>query len=163
LESWFDTVEADIGDPAIDATFTVEGSDLNITQDSTGTGADRDAVTNRIFDALRTMEGFDEDLPTDVAEPRITKADLEANEDAVLNILSSSVGIRFEDERWDLNPEEISQFMIFESSVEDGRAVTSVDFDRSLLGEFLRSRFSEEINRMPVNASVQFYNGKLSA
>src|SRR5699024_3655121 len=39
LESWFDTVEADIGDPAIDATFTVEGSDLKITQDSTGTGA----------------------------------------------------------------------------------------------------------------------------
>lgn len=125
LDRWFDTVEADIGDPAIDATFTVEGSELNITQDSTGTGANREAVTTRIFEALRSMETFDEDLPTDVAQPRITKADLEANESAVLKILSNSVGIRFEDKRWDLNPEEISAFMIFESSVEDGRAVTS--------------------------------------
>lgn len=163
LEHWFDTVETDIGDPAIDATFTVEGSDLNITQDSTGTGADRDAVTNQILEALRTMETFDTDLPTAVAHPRITKADLEANEDEVLQILSNSVGIRFEQQRWDLNPEEISAFMVFESAVEGGRAVTSVDFDRNLLGQFLRDKYSPEVNRMPVNASVQFYNGKLSA
>ncbi len=163
LDNWFDTVETDISDPAIDATFTVEGSKLIITQDETGTGADREAVTNRIFEALRTMETIDEELPTDVAHPRITKADLEANEDEVLKILSNSVGIRFEGERWELNPEEISEFMIFESSIENGKAVTSVDFDRSLLGEFLRGKYGPEVNRMPQNASVQFYNGKLTA
>lgn len=163
LDAWFDTVEADIGDPAIDATFTAKGSDLEITQDFTGTGPDREAVTARLFEALRTLEPIDEALPTDIAHPRITKADLEANKDEVLHILSNSVGIRFEDKRWELQPEEISEFMIFTSQVEDGRAVTAVDFDRTLLAQFLRTRFSDEVNRMPISAKVQFYNGKLSA
>lgn len=163
LEHWFNTVEADIGDPAIDATFTVQGSDLNITQDSTGTGADREAVTQQIFEALRTMETFDNELPTDVAHPRITKADLEANEKEVLKILGNTVGIRFEQQRWEQDPGEISEFMIFESKMENGKAVTSVNFDRGLLGDFLRAKYGPEVNRMPVNARVQFYNGKLSA
>lgn len=163
LEQWFDSVEIDIGDPAIDATFTVQGSDLNITQDSTGTGADREAVTSQIFDALRTLKSFDNDLPTDVAHPRITKSDLETNEKAVLKILGNTVGIRFEQQRWEQDPGEISEFMIIESSIKSGKAETSVNFDRELLGDFLRTKYSSEINRMPVNARVQYYNGKLSA
>lgn len=163
LDAWFDTVEEDIGDPAIDATFTVQGSDLEITQDFTGTGANREAVTAGLLHALRTLDPIDEELPTDTAQPRITKADLEANEDEVLHVLSNSVGIRFEEQRWDLQSEEISEFLIITSSVENGRAVTSVDFDRTLLSQFLRGRFSDEVNRMPINAKVQFYNGNLSA
>lgn len=103
LDDWFDQVETDIGDPAIDATFTVKGADLEITQDFTGTGADREAVTEQLNEALNSLELIDRDLPTDIAQPRITKADLEANETEVLNILSNSVVIRFEDKRWDLS------------------------------------------------------------
>lgn len=163
LNAWFDQVETDIGDPAIDATFTVQGSDLNITDDSTGTGADREAVTTAIYQALQTLEPISSELPTDVAQPRITKADLEANKEEVLHVLSNSVVIRFEDQRWDLQPEEVSEFMIFTSKVENGRPVTSVDFDRTLLSQFLRNTYGESVNRMPINARVQFFNGELSA
>lgn len=163
LDRWFDTVEMDIGDPAIDATFTVSGSELIITDDATGTGANREAVTTAIYDALRTLEPIDEELPTDVAQPRITKTDLEANEDEVLHVLSNSVGIRFEGQRWELQPEEVSAFMIFTSKMENGQAVTSVDFDRTQLAQFLREKYSDNVNRMPINAKVQFYNGKLTA
>lgn len=163
LYNWFDTVERDIGDPAIDATFTASGSDLVITDDETGTGADRDVVTASIYDALRTLQPIDEELPTATAYPRITKADLEANEAEVLHVLSSSVGVRFEEQRWELAPEEVSQFMIFTSSMENGQAVTSVDFDRTLLAQFLRDTYSESVNRMPISSKVQFYNGQLTA
>lgn len=163
LLAWFDTVEMDIGDPAIDATFTVSGAELIITDDETGTGADREAVTAALHNTLRTLEPIDEELPTAVAHPRITKADLQANEDEVLHVLSNSVGIRFEEQRWDLMPEEISEFMIFTSTVEDGRAVTKVDFDRALLSQFLREKFGDSVNRLPINSRVQFYEGKLSA
>ena len=163
LDAWFDTVEMDIGDPAIDATFTVSGADLIITDDSTGTGANREAVTSDIYDALRTLEPIAGELPTDTAYPRITKADLEANEDEVLHILSNSVGIRFEEQRWELQPEEVSAFMIFNTKVENGEIATSVDFDRTLLAQFLREKFSESVNRMPISSRVQFFEGKLSA
>lgn len=163
LQRWFDVVDADIDDPAIDATFTVNGKELEITQDFTGTGADREAVTANIFEALRNLETIEADLPTVIDHPKITKVDLEANEAEVLKVLSNSVTIRFEESRWEIAPEEVSAFMMFTSEVEDGKAVTSVNFDRNKLSGFLRERFTDEVNRMPVNSRVQFYNGKLSA
>ena len=163
LNAWFDTVDADINDPAIDATFTVKGAELEITQDSTGTVADRDTITAKLLATLRSLEPLAGELPIVIDQPRITKVDLEANEAAVLNILSNSVTVRFEDKRWEVLPEEVSEFMIFASRVENGQAQTSVDFDRPALSNYLQTRFKPEVNRMPVNARVQFYNGALSA
>ena len=163
LNAWFDTVDADINDPAIDATFTVKGAELEISQDSTGTVADRDTITAKLLATLRSLEPLAGELPIVIDQPRITKVDLEANEAAVLNILSNSVTVRFEDKRWEVLPEEVSEFMIFASRVENGQAQTSVDFDRPALSNYLQTRFKPEVNRMPVNARVQFYNGALSA
>ncbi len=162
LTAWFDTVDADINDPAIDATFTVKGTELEITQDFTGIVSDRDSITGKLLATLRTLEPISGELPTTTDLPRITKVDLEANESAVLNIISNSVTVRFEDRRWEVLPEEVSEFMIFTSRMENGQAATSVDFDRSALAVYLQNRFRPEVNRMPVNARVQFYNGQLS-
>lgn len=163
LEDWFEKVDADIDDPPIDATFQVEGASLQITADETGTGADREAVESRLFEAMQTLQPFEEKLPTAVAEPQITKAGLEENEAEVLNILSNSVTIRFEDKQWELKPEEVSSFMIFTSTFDDGEITTEVDFDRQPLGQFLREKFSPEVDRLPVNSNVQFFEGKLTA
>jgi vancomycin resistance protein YoaR len=162
LAAWFDKVDSDIDDPAINATFTVKGADLVITQDSTGTVSDRDTISTSVLNTLRTLEPISGKLPTVTDHPRITKADLEANEAEVLAILSNSVTVRFEDKRWEVMPEEVSAYMMFSSEVEDGRAVTSVDFDRAELANYLKGRFSPEVNRMPVNSKVQFYQGALS-
>lgn len=162
LAAWFDKVDSDIDDPAINATFTVKGADLVITQDSTGIVSDRDTISTQVLNTLRTLEPVSGKLPTVTDYPRITKADLEANEAEVLNILSNSVTVRFEDKRWEVMPEEVSAYMMFNSRVEDGRAVTSVDFDRAELANYLKGRFAPEVNRMPVNSTVQFYQGKLS-
>lgn len=163
LTAWFDEVDTDIDQPAIDATFTVKGAELEITDDSTGIAADRDTITGKLLASLRSLDPIAGELPTVVDQPRITKADLEANEAAVLNILSNSVTVRFEESRWEVLPEEVSEFMIFTSRVVNGQAETSVDFDRPALSVYLQNRFRPDVNRMPVNARVQFYNGALSA
>lgn len=163
LNGWLDQVDTDIDDPAIDATFTASGAELIITDDSTGTAADRKAITAQINETLATLAPIKAKLPTAVAEPRITKADLKANESAVLNILSNSVTVRFEDQKWEVQPEEVSQFMAFNSSVSTGTLETSVDFDRTALGKYLNEQFAESVNRVPINSQVQFYNGQLSA
>lgn len=163
LNAWFDEVDNDIDDPAIDATFTVKGADLVITQDSTGIVSDRDTISARVLETLRTLEPIAGELPTVIDLPRITKADLEANEATVLKILGNSVTVRFEEKRWEVMPEEISAFMIITSEVENDKAVTSVDFTRTELSKYLQDRFRAEVNRMPVDANVQFYDGALSA
>ena len=163
MQDWFEQVDTDIDKPAIDATFTVKGADLVITQDSTGIVADRKTIQANIMESLAKLEAISGDLPTETDLPRITKADLEANEHEVLNVLSNAVTVRFEDKRWEIEPEEVSEFMVITSESEDGTAVTHVDFDRRLLADYLTARFAPEVNRMPVNATVQFYGGKLSA
>ncbi|MCO5225118.1 MAG: VanW family protein [Thermomicrobiales bacterium] len=163
LHTWFDTVDTDIDNPAINATFTVQGASLIITDDFTGVVADRDAVVAQLDDALISLERIKTDLPTMVDQPRITKQDLKDNEQEVLNILSNSVTVRFEGKRWEILPEEISGYMIFHSSIESGQLTTKVDFDRLGLATYLRERFVSEVNRSPVNSQVQFYNSQLTA
>lgn len=163
LEAWLDAVDADIDNPAIDATFTVKDNKLLITQDSTGIAANRDATTEQVLNVLKTFEPVKQELSTEIDYPKITKTDLEANEGEVLQVLSSSVTVRFEDRRWEIEPSEVSGFMIFTSEVENGAAVTHVDFDRQALTRYLRDKFEGEINRKPVNSRVQFFQGVLSA
>lgn len=163
LNTWFDLVDTDINNPAIDATFTIQNASLVITDDSTGIVSDRAAIAAQLDDALVALDQIASDLPTVVDQPRITKQDLKANEQAVLNILSNSVTVRFEDKRWEIMPEEVSGFMIFHSSVDSGQLTTSVDFDREGLAGYLRERFTSEINRSPINSNVQFYGGQLTA
>lgn len=159
LDGWFDKVDADIGDPAIDATIIVDGTTVSFTQDATGIVVDREAAKTQVVNVLETLKPVDTDLPTVVEEPVLRTADLQEGKARVEQILSQPVRIQFEDQSWRVEPATISQFMTVTSKMQDGRPQVDVDLDRSGLGSFLRETYAGEINREPTNATVAWQDG----
>lgn len=159
LDGWFDKVDADIGNPAIDATIVVEGTSVSFTQDSTGIVVDREDAKAQILTALESLQPVDAGLPTVVDEPELRTADLEEGKAQVEAVLSQPVRIQFEDQSWRVEPAAISQFMTVTSTMHDGRPQVDLDFDRSALGSWLRETYAGEINREPVDATVAWQEG----
>jgi vancomycin resistance protein YoaR len=159
LEAWFDKVDADIGNPAIDAGIVVKGTDVTFTKDSTGIVVDREAAKEQILTVLQTLQPVDSTLPTVVDEPEIRVADLEAGKSEVQDVLSQPVRIQFEDKAWRIEPADISQFLTVKATVSDGQTKTNIDFDRDALGSWLRETYAGEINRSPTDATVAWNGG----
>jgi vancomycin resistance protein YoaR len=159
LEAWFDRVDADIDDPAIDATIVIEGRDVSFTQDETGIVVDRETAREEIILALKTLQPIDKQLPTAVDQPQLRTADLEAGKAQVESVLSRPVEIAFEGASWTVEPEAVSQFMTVRSEMVDGTPKVAIDFDRGGLASYLRETYAGEINRLPVDATVAFSDG----
>lgn len=156
LNAWFDTVDGDINNPAIDATIVIEGTTVTFTQDSTGIVVDREAARADIVNALTTLQPIDKDLPTVVDQPDLRTADLEAGKAEVEAVLSAPIEVVFEGRSWSIGPEVVSPFMTVRSELVDGAPDITIDFDRTGLSNYLRETYSGEINRLPVDATVAF-------
>lgn len=159
LDAWFDTVDADIGNPAIDAGIVIEGAKVSFTPESTGIVVNREAAKEHIMKVLQTLQPVDTELPTVVDQPELRVADLEAGKEQVENVLSQPVRIQFEDKSWRIEATDISRFIRVTSKMADGKPKTVIDFDREELGSWLRETYAGEINRKPVDATVAFSDG----
>jgi vancomycin resistance protein YoaR len=159
LDAWFDRIDADINNPAIDATIIVEGTTVSFTQDSTGIKVDRAAAKTEIVNALTTLQPIDKELPTVVDEPSLRTVDLEAGKAQVEEILSKPVEVVFEGRSWTVSPEAVSPFMTVRSERINGMPEIKVDFDTNGLANYLRETYAGEINRLPVDATVAFSDG----
>ncbi len=159
LDAWFDKVDADIGNPAIDATIVVEGTSVSFTQDSTGIVVDREEAKAAIMQSLTSLQPIDAELPTVVDEPELRTADLEAGKTEVEQVLSKPVEIVFEGKKWTIAPDVISPFIRVDSKMVDGTPKFEIGFDHAGLSGYLRETYSGEVNRLPVDATVAFDGG----
>ena len=154
LNAWFDTVDAGIGQPAVDATVTVDGTKVTITQDATGIVVDRDAAKAQILNVLTTLRPVNAQLPTMVDEPELRKVDLEAAKSDVERVLSKPVRIEFENQSWRIEADTISQYLAVHTTARNGQPHVELDIDQAKLTSYLRETYSGEINRKPSDATV---------
>lgn len=154
LNAWYDQVDRDLGQPAVDAEIVVDGTDVTISPDATGIVVDRDAATDTILASLTALTPVQGELPTVVAEPRIRAADLEPMRDDVREALSKPVRAQFEGQDWRIEAETLSQFLTVTSTYTDGKAGVDLAVDQKALSAVLREQFTGEINRSPVDARV---------
>jgi vancomycin resistance protein YoaR len=160
LNSWFDRVDSQINNPAINAQIVVDGTNVSISPDSTGIVVDRKAATAQILSTLATLEPTRVDLPVAVDQPEITVSDLEQVKSDVQTAIAKPVRIGFEEKAWRIDGSTLSSYLTVETVLEDGapRAVLSMDTER-LAGD-LRTQFVPEVNRKPVNARIGWNDEK---
>lgn len=154
LNGWFDRVDSDLGQPAVNAQIVVDGTDVTISPDATGIVVDRDAATGIILRSLTELEPVRGELPTVVDQPEIRVADLEAVWSDVREVLSRPVQVRFEGQAWNIEAGTLSQYLTVTTTNEGGEAGADLAIDQEALGAALRDQFAGEINRSPVDARV---------
>ncbi len=156
LGAWFDRVDADLGQPAVNARVVVEGTTVTVAPDAPGLAVDRAAATAAITEALRTLEPVSMDLPARAIAPDIVAGDLTGAQAEIDTLLDTSIRITFEDQTWHVSAESLIPYLTVETTLADGEPVTRVNFDRVALAAELRRQFAGEINQKPVEAVIRW-------
>jgi vancomycin resistance protein YoaR len=154
LNAWFDQVDADINNPAVNAQVVLTGTDVTISPDSTGIVVDRERAASVVMQALSTLQPFSGELPTTVDQPEITASELAAAEGTVREAVTAPVRVTFEGEAWRLEPDILASYLTVETVLEDGTPTAKLAMDTERLAADLRTQFAPEVNREPVNARV---------
>lgn len=162
LNAWFDKVDQDIDQFAVNAAVIVDGTDISVSPDAEGTIVDREAATAQIMAALTNLEPINAEIPTTVDIPEIRAADLNAVTDEVKVAVSTPIRVMFENQTWLIEGETLAKYASAETIMENGRPVAKLSLDTEALAADLRAEFGPQINRSPVNARVG-WNGGLVA
>ena len=160
LNTWFDKVDADINNPAINAAIVIDGSAVSVSSDSTGIVVDRDAARKQILGTLSSLQPLDTELPTVVDVPEIHAKDLGAVLATVEAAVQTPLRVQFENQTWRIEGETLAKYMLVETVMENGKPTAILSFDIEPLAADLRAQFGPEINRDPVNARVGWNDEK---
>lgn len=162
LNAWFDQVDRDINQFAVNAAVVVNGTEITISPDVDGTIVDREAATARIMAALATLEPFNADLPITVDIPEIRAADLTAVKHDVEVAIATPIRVIFENRSWTVDGETLAQFATAETVLERGQPVAKLSLDINALAAHLRAEYAPLVNRKPIDARVGWNDGLVS-
>jgi vancomycin resistance protein YoaR len=159
LNTWFDSVDRDIDNLPVNPSLKIEGTKVQVVPGSDGVMVDRKAATAEVMRALDTLEPMSGAIPTYVAHPDFTAADLAPAEKQVAEALSQPVPVTFEDESWKIKGEDLGAFVTADVVLEHGKPTAKLSIDTRGLAASLRERFSDDINRKPVDAVFGWDDG----
>lgn len=154
LASWFESVNADIDQRAVDASLVVDGANVSVKPEQNGVVIDEAAATEVILGSLSNLEPVSTDLPTLTELPRIYAADLEGPRAELAAALDAPILAVFENQEWDIPPADLTQFLTVETAYEGDEPSVELSFERDALAAYLRETFSGQVNRAPKDARI---------
>lgn len=151
LNAWFDRVDADLDQRAVDATIVMEGGSPKILPDADGIIVDREAATAQILASLQSWQPLAAELPTMVEHPKVRAADLQAHYDEIAAALKSTFSLTFEDQTFSLPAQDLAPYVIVETT-SGGDVHAALDVDE--LAGYLNETYAGQVNRKPVDATI---------
>jgi vancomycin resistance protein YoaR len=159
LSSWFDSVDRDIDHLPVNPALKIDGTKVDVVPGSDGIMVDREAATAEVMRALDTLAPMTVAIPTYVAHPDFTAADIAPAQQQVAEALSQPVPVVFEKKRWKIEGKDLGKFVTIEVVMEHGSPTAKLSVDTKALAADLRTRFSDKINRKPVDAVYGWDDG----
>jgi vancomycin resistance protein YoaR len=154
LHAWFQSLNAELDDPAVDATLIVDGTTVTISPDHAGTSVDEDAATAMILRSLSSLEPVSAELPTKVDAPNILASDLESHQAALTAALDGPIVAVYGGQKWDIPASDLVQYLTVDVAWRDGGTQVEMNLDRGGLAAYLRDAFTGQVNTSPVDATV---------
>ncbi len=159
LDAWYDQVDREIGELAVDARLVVDGTGVSISQESPGIAVDRPAATTHILTALSSLQPVTVEIPTLVDEPELTRANLAPVQADVERMIAEPVRITFESQTWELEGTMLTPYLRIDTAMDQGSPMAQLEVDTEGLAAELRTGFGDDVNRQPVDALVGWDDG----
>lgn len=159
LNAWFDQVNTDLGISPHDATLAINDGKVSIVPEVAGTVVDRAQLKNLVLAAAANLQAPTTALATVDFAPSIFAADLADEKQALEQALAKPVEVTYKRQSWTLDPEDLSQFVVFPVDESNGTKHVTMTLDRKELGKWLSSFLSDEVNSDAVDAKVG-WNGE---
>ena len=93
LDSWFDQIDRDLGVPPHNASYEIQGSNVNIVPEVDGTVVDRQRAQDIILDQLQNLEPMTAELPVSTKIASVRKEDLEPGLPVLQNAMSHPIQV----------------------------------------------------------------------
>lgn len=159
LDAWFDRVDQEMDQLPVNARVEIKNNAVTIVPGASGIVVDREAATAYVLDALTTLEPMAAELPTVVAQPSITEDKLSLVRGEIEAMISKPVVATYGDETWTIEPESVVPFLDVEITLENGDPKAHLTVDTKGLASELRTLYSDEVSRKPVNAVFGWDDG----
>ncbi len=163
LNRWFDQVDSELGLPPHDAFLVVQGTTVSVEPEVDGTIVDRDTAGRWVQAALQGLRPIEEPLPVVSKISQIRAADLVPAQQQIQQALSRPVKVRFEDQAWSVNPADLGKFVVQHvDPAKAGAEAVTVRVDEEALASWLAEKFTDKVNREPVDATVGWNGGPVA-
>lgn len=158
LMSWIEAVTTDIGQQPSDSRIVIDGASFTVEPEVEGIVVDQGRLQAIIAEAIENLQPYRGALPLAPKSPDIHATDLEPQVAALTEALSQPITIVYKKKSWELQPADISPFIVQTARIDGPGIELSLDVDG--LGQWLLSLVGDRINRDPVDATVQWSNEK---
>ncbi len=152
LDMWFDAVDADIDQAPVNPSLEIDGTSVNVVPGSDGVKVDREAARAEVLGALDALRPVSTTMPTYVAHADFTVEALGPAERQVTEAIGQPVPVTFEDQSWEIEGADLGAFVTIDVVMANGSPTAKLSVDTKELSADLRERFSDDVNRKPVDA-----------
>jgi vancomycin resistance protein YoaR len=164
LDQWSTSVDEQINLIPHDASLSVEGGQVQVTQEANGTIVDQSTLQSTLQDTLQTMQAPTESLPTVDKLPSVHAADLQPAQAAIASALGAPVTVTYGSQSWTIDPADFGTYVSTKvDPTKTGAAAVSVSVDEEGLANWLQEQFADSVDSDPVNAKVAWDGTKLKA
>ena len=157
MNSWFETVNSDLGIPPHNAYIVVENGVARIEAEVDGTVVDSSAVQTMVLATITDLQPLTAQLPVEVKIASVREVDLAEAKATLDQALSEPVMVEYDDQSFTLTPEVLGEFVV--QTVDDSKAgaeAVGLELDVRSLAKYLSSNYRSEIDRDAVDAKVAF-------
>ncbi len=157
LETWFGTVNNDLGIPPHNAYIVVENGVASIEAEVDGTVVDSAALREMVLATLTDLEPLTAQLPVEVKIASVRSVDLEEAKATLDQALSEPVVFSRGDDTFTLTPEVLGEFVLQTTDeTKRGAAAVGLELDIKALASYLAINYRSEIDRDAIDAEVAF-------
>lgn len=162
LNTWFDQIDAELGEPPHNALLEVQGNNVVIVPEVDGTVVDRAKAQDLIIGNLQSLSATSAELPVSTKIATIRNVDLEPAKSILAAAMAQPIQVAYGSGIWTLPTTEMAQFLVQDVEDASGKAPSvTMGLDHDKLAAWLNDRLADKIRTEPVDAEVGWDGSKV--
>jgi vancomycin resistance protein YoaR len=138
----------------VDAGLEIEGTEIKVIEDQTGTAVDQATLAQQLTDVLVTLHSTEMEIPTTVVEPAVTAEDNAEAQKQAETMIGAPIVVRDGEQSWSLSPAQIAPYMDFKSEMKNGVSTLVPYLSAEEMTAFF-DQIQDKVAKEPANATFK--------
>jgi vancomycin resistance protein YoaR len=138
----------------VNAGLEIEGTEIKVIEDQTGTAVDQATLAQQLTDVLVTLHSTEMEIPTTVVEPAVTAEDNAEAQKQAETMIGAPIVVKDGEQSWSLSPVQIASYMDFKSEMKNGVSTLVPYLSAEEMNAFF-DQIQDKVAKKPANATFK--------
>lgn len=138
----------------VNAGLEIQGTQIKVIEDQTGTAVDQATLAQRLADVLVTLHSTEMEIPTTVVEPAVTAEDNAEAQKQAETMIGSPIVVKDGEQSWSLASAQIASYMDFKSEMQSGVSTLVPYLSAETMNAFF-DQIQDKVAKEPVSATFK--------